>query len=320
MSLSERREVEHRITISAPARAVYRLITEVENWPRIFPPTIYVEHLDKHEREERIHIWATANGEVKDWTSCRILDPEKLRIEFRQEISKPPVAEMGGAWMIEPLSATESQVRLLHHYRAEGLESLDWLDQAVEQNSRCELAALKANVELDQLAEEFMLSFADTLQVNGSASDVYDFINEANLWSQRLPHVSTVRLDESSAGIQTLEMETRSPDGSTHTTKSYRVTFPKRKIVYKQTTLPALMTLHTGCWTFEQRNGVTLASSQHTFVINSDNMAPILGAGATIADAKQYVCNALSANSRATLRHAKAYAENARSEHQRKES
>jgi aromatase len=312
MPLSERREVEHNITISAPASAVHRLITEVLNWPRIFPPTIYVDHLEKGEREERIHIWAMANGEVRDWTSRRILDPEKLRIDFRQEISKPPVAEMGGAWVIEPLSGTESLVRLLHDYRAERPENLDWLDQAVDQNSRAELAALKANVEFDQVAEELMLSFEDTIQVDGSANDVYDFINQANLWSERLPHVSTVRLEEGTAGIQTLEMDTRSRDGSTHTTKSYRVIFPNRKIVYKQITLPALMTLHTGYWTFEEKDGVTSASSQHTFVVNSDNITTILGADATIADAKQYVRDALSTNSMATLNHAKAYAENGR--------
>jgi uncharacterized protein YndB with AHSA1/START domain len=47
MSQQGLREVEHEITISAPAAAVYRLIAEVENWPRIFPPTIYVDHLER---------------------------------------------------------------------------------------------------------------------------------------------------------------------------------------------------------------------------------------------------------------------------------
>uniref|UniRef100_UPI00278C7DA6 aromatase/cyclase n=1 Tax=Streptomyces sp. KL118A TaxID=3045153 RepID=UPI00278C7DA6 len=112
------REVEHEITVAAPAGTVYRLIAEVENWPRIFPPTIHVDQVERGEREERIRIWATANGEPKNWTSRRTLDPEALRIGFRQEVTTAPVAAMGGTWIVEPLDTDRSRVRLLHDYRA----------------------------------------------------------------------------------------------------------------------------------------------------------------------------------------------------------
>ncbi|MGW0550961.1 aromatase/cyclase [Streptomyces sp. Wb2n-11] len=305
------REVEHEITVSAPATAVYRLIAEVQNWPRIFPPTIHVDHVEKSGRTERIRIWATANGEAKNWTSHRTLDPEQLRITFRQEVSAPPVASMGGTWVIEPLSGSTARVRLLHDYRAvdDDPQSLRWIDEAVDRNSRSELAALKTNVELAHASEELTFSFEDTVHVAGSAKDVYDFINEAHLWSERLPHVATVRLDEDTPGLQTLEMDTRAKDGSVHTTKSYRVTFPHQKIAYKQVTLPALMTLHTGYWTFAESGAGVAASSQHTVTINTENITRILGADATVADAREYVRTALSTNSRATLNHAKDYAE-----------
>lgn len=314
MSQSGQHQVEHEITISAPALSIYRLIAEVQNWPRIFPPTIYVDYVEQREREERIRIWATANGAAKNWTSRRVLDPDNLRIDFRQEVSAPPVAAMGGAWVIEPVSPAQSRVLLLHDYRAvdDDPASLAWIDQAVDRNSRSELGALKTNVELARAAAELTFSFEDTVRVNGSARDVYDFINDAHLWSQRLPHVATVRLAEDTPGLQTLEMDTRATDGSTHTTKSYRVTFPPRKIAYKQVTLPALMTLHTGYWTLADVDGGVAASSQHTVVLNTANITRILGAGATVSDAREYVRNALSTNSRATLGHAKEYAENAR--------
>jgi len=308
------RVVEHEITISAPAPAIYRLIAEVRNWPRIFPPTIYVDHEPQGEREERIHIWATANGEPKTWTSRRFLDPDNLRIEFRQEVSAPPVAAMGGTWIIDAVSPAESRVRLLHDYRAvdDDPDGLKWIDEAVDRNSRSELAALKSNVELAHAAEELTFSFEDTVSINGSVQDVYDFINEANLWPERLPHVAGVRFTEDAAGMQSLEMETRAGDGSTHTTKSYRVCLPHSKIAYKQVTLPALMTLHTGYWTFTQDEEITTASSQHTVVLNTENIARILGAEATVEDARNYVRTALSTNSRATLGHAKDYAEKKR--------
>ncbi|MFI0234836.1 aromatase/cyclase [Streptomyces sp. NPDC017086] len=305
------REVEHEITIAAPATTVYRLIAEVENWPRIFPPTIHVDHVERGANEERIRIWATANDTAKNWTSHRTLDPDGLQISFRQEVPAPPVAAMGGTWIIEPLSDAHARVRLLHDYRAiaDDPKALAWIDEAVDRNSRAELAALRTNVEATHAAETVTFSFEDTVQIEGTAKDVYDFINEAGLWEERLPHVASVHLQELSPGLQILEMKTRAKDGSTHTTKSYRVCLPVQKIAYKQVTLPALMTLHTGYWTFRQHEGGVAASSQHTVVLNTANIASVLGETATIEDARVYVQTALSTNSRATLGHAKTYAE-----------
>jgi aromatase len=305
------REVAHEITVSAPADVVYRLLAEVENWPRIFPPTIHVDHVERGEREERIRIWATANGEAKNWTSHRTLDPGARRITFRQEVTAPPVAAMGGTWIIEALSETRARVQLLHDYRAidDDPAGLRWIDEAVDRNSRSELAALKENVELAYSTEDVTFSFEDAVLVQGAAKDVYDFVNEAHLWSERLPHVASVRLDEDTPGLQTLEMDTRAKDGSTHTTKSYRVTFPPDKIAYKQVTLPALMTVHTGIWTFTETPDGVRAASQHTVTLNTANIERVLGPEATVAGARSYVHEALSTNSLATLGHAKAYAE-----------
>ncbi|MEV6384869.1 aromatase/cyclase [Streptomyces sp. NPDC051773] len=310
------REVEHEIGIDAPAAAIYELLADVTNWPRIFPPTIHVDRLEAQADEERIRIWATANGKPKDWTSRRTLDPANLTITFRQEIPAPPVKHMGGTWIIEQLGEASSRVRLLHDYSALGDDPHDllWIERAVDKNSTLELAALKENVERAHAddTEELTFSFTDTVHIAGSAKDVYDFVNEADRWAERLPHVAVVRLTEETPGLQELEMDTRAKDGSVHTTKSYRVVFPHHKIAYKQVTLPALMTLHTGEWTFTETEEGTAASSQHTVTLNTANIARILGPDATVADAREYVHTALSTNSRATLSHAKAYAEQKR--------
>ncbi|WP_217177575.1 aromatase/cyclase [Streptomyces sp. AC495_CC817] len=310
------REVEHEIGIDAPAAAVYHLLADVTNWPRIFPPTIHVDRLQTQADQERIRIWATANDTPKDWTSHRTLDPDRLTITFRQEIPAPPVKHMGGTWIIEPLGETRSRVRLLHDYSALGDDPHDllWIERAVDNNSTLELAALKENVERAHAADtqELTFSFTDTVHIAGSAKDVYDFVNEADRWAERLPHVAVVRLTEDTPGLQELQMDTRAKDGSVHTTKSYRVVFPHHKIAYKQVTLPALMTLHTGEWTFTETQEGTTASSQHTVTLNTDNIARILGPDATVADARAYVHTALSTNSRATLSYAKAHAEQKR--------
>lgn len=307
--MAGKKEVEHRITVRAPADEVYRLVADVTGWPTVFPPTVHVEQRDLGGGAEQIRLWATANGEIKTWTSRRLLDPLARRVEFRQEKSQPPVAEMGGTWIIEPLSASESSVRLLHDYSAVGDDAgaLEWIERAVDRNSGLELAALKEKAEAG--GDELVFSFDDTVQMGGSAADAYDFLYDAAKWSERLPHVACVRLSEDVADLQLLEMETKAKDGSTHTTTSVRVCFAGERIVYKQTVLPALMSLHTGEWLVRQAGDDLLVTSRHTVAIKPEAVSGVLGSSATISTAKQYVRTALSTNSLATLNHAKAYAE-----------
>lgn len=85
--------------------------------------------------------------------------------------------------------------------------------------------------------------------------------------------------------------------------------FPSRRIVYKQTVLPTLLSLHTGAWTLVTDGSGVLAASRHTVVINTQNIATVLGDRAGIDDAKEFVRKALSGNSTATLHHAKEYVE-----------
>lgn len=179
MQQQDARETEHEITVAAPAESVYRLIADVTSWPRIFPPTVHVEYL------ERDH------GEL----------------------------------------ATGDDAGLL-------------------------------------------MSFEDTVRIDGSAQDVFDFLNEAQLWEKRLPHVRRVALTEVRPGLQVLEMDTSTKDGAIHTTRSVRVCFPHHRIVYKQIGLPALMTLHTGDWRLEPDGDAVSATSQHTVAINTATHRP----------------------------------------------
>ena len=313
MLTSAVREVAHEITVDAPATRVYDLVADVEKWPEIFLPTVHVEYLEKTGNSERIRIWATANGTAKVWTSRREHDRAGLAIAFRQEQSAHPVGRMGGTWVVEPVGPDRSRVRLRHDYAAATGDpaDLEWIDRAVDHNSTVELAALKSYAELaGSDGPDELLTFDDTVDVAGSAEDVYDFLNAAQRWEERLPHVVRVSLVEDEPGLQVLEMDTRTKDGSVHTTRSVRVCQAPRLIVYKQVVLPALMTLHTGRWSIGETGAGHLAvTSRHTVRINRARIAEVLGAGADLASAREFVRGALSGNSLATLRHAKAYAE-----------
>jgi aromatase len=306
---------EHSIAVDAPADDIYRVLSDVSQWPTIFPPTIHAEQAESiTEHEERIRIWATANGEMRSWTSRRVLDPAARRIDFRVEVVKDPIASMGGTWIVEP-SGGGALVRLLHDFRAvdDDPERLAWVQKAVDTNSTSELAALKETLETTVGARrEQTFSFADSVTIDGAAEDVFEFIDRADLWTQRLPHVARVLLTEDEPGVQVLEMDTRAPDGSTHTTKSVRICFPRQRIVYKQIALPALMSLHAGEWRLEPdpaRPGSVLATSHHTVRIARERIADVLGADADLAKARTLVRETLGANSKITLQHAKQFAE-----------
>jgi aromatase len=302
--------VEHEISVHAPADRVYQLIADVASWPEMFPPTIHAESTWQGERSELIRIWATANGTGKTWTSVREHDPRGRSISFRQERPQPPLGDMGGVWIVEPVSAAECHVRLCHQYYALSDEpaELGWIARAVDHNSTAELQALKCRAELD--GSEHQFSFEDAVEVDGSAEDVYEFLNEAQLWPERLPHVARVVLTEETPGLQVLEMDTRGADGSVHTTKSVRVCQPHASIVYKQIILPKLLTVHTGRWLITPVTAwkVTV-TSRHAVRINADLIPEVLGTMMDLPGAQATIRAALGANSLATLRLAKAYAE-----------
>lgn len=306
---------EHGVEIGASAETVYGLIADVTRWPTVFPPTVHSEQIERGARDERIRLWATANGAVKTWTSRRELDPDALRVRFRQDVSQHPVAAMGGEWIIARAGASRCVVRLLHDFQAVGdtTENVRWISAAVDRNSTAELASLKAAAENAKGRERLTTTFSDVVHVAGDRADVYDFVNEAGLWSERLPHVARVELTEEVAGLQVLDMDTRTADGSVHTTKSVRVCFPVDAIVYKQLLTPKLLSAHTGRWDFTERaGGGTTVTSTHTIVLIPEAIPSVLGPDATVEQAMKFVRDALGRNSTATMMAAKKYAEERR--------
>ncbi|GGU89486.1 actinorhodin polyketide synthase bifunctional cyclase/dehydratase [Streptomyces filipinensis] len=310
---------EHSITVAAPPQACYALVADVASWPQVFGPTVHVEvqeesRDDAGTGEQLLRIWAIANEQVRTWTSRRTLDPHSRTVTFRQVVPAAPVASMGGTWRIEALEDGTTRVVLLHDYRAvhDDPEAEELIERAVDRNSVAELAALKNAAELGESAAELQFTFSDSVTVAGAAGDVYAFLDRADLWPERLPHVARLALTEDEPGIQHMDMDTRSPDGSLHNTTSVRVCLrDRREIVYKQLRVPVAMRVHTGRWTIEPSgDGETLTvTSWHTVVLDPEGVRSALGPDATLAEARALVRKALGTNSSTTLRHAKQFAE-----------
>ena len=305
---------KHDITVEAAADTVFDLVADVAGWPQVFGPTVHVDLLADEGGEQLLRIWALANGEVRDWTSRRTLERAAGAVSFQQVVSSPPVASMGGRWIIEPLGyGDRCSVTLTHDFEAIGddPDAVAFIQQAIDRNSNAELAALKASAEQQAGPDQLRFTFSDGVSIRGAVSEVFEFINRADLWPQRLPHVSRLDLDERVPGVQRMVMDTRSPDGSIHTTESVRLCFPERgMIVYKQLQVPAVMSAHTGRWELRAApDGLVEARSWHTVTLNPAGVHTALGADATMEEARQKVRHALGTNSLTTLRHAKQHVE-----------
>lgn len=309
--MAQLHRARHTISVDAPADAAFTVVEDVASWPWVFPPTVHVERRPVDAHEEVIHIWATANGEVRDWTSRRRIDRAAGTIGFRQEVTRHPAASMGGRWTVVPRPGGGCDVVLDHEFTAvdDDPGHVAWIQTAMDRNSDAELAAVKTTAERAARTADLLLRFEDTVLVNGSVDDVYAFVWRADEWEWRLPHVARITLGDLGPDLQRLEMDTRAKDGSVHTTESIRVGFGPHRVVYKQLRPPALLTAHTGEWTFAPGPAGTTATSRHTVVIDPDAVPTVLGPQATVADAREMVRAALGTNSLATLRLAKDYAE-----------
>ncbi|OSZ58966.1 cyclase [Streptomyces pharetrae CZA14] len=313
VSAEQVHRTSHEVEVAAPAGVVYGIIADTDKWPLYFPPNIHVERLQGDERQERLRMWATANGTVKTWTSRRELDPGRRRIEFRQEIPAAPLTGMGGTWIVEELGAASTRLTLLHDFTVAGdrAEDVGWVLRATDTNSESELGRLKTLAERWRELDDLVLSFEDSLHVEGPAQPVYDFLYRVGDWPQRIAHVDRLDLAEETPGVQVMSMDTRTADGSVHTTESVRVCFPEaQRIVYKQTATPALMAAHTGEWSIRRDGTGVLVTSQHSVVLRPENIERILGPGADVAAARRYVREALGRNSGATLALAEQFAQN----------
>lgn len=301
---------EHTLTVSAPAQVLYGLVADVTLWPAVFEPSVHVQHLERGGRAERFELWAVVNDTVTSWISRRTLDPEGLRVTFRQERSSAPVASMSGEWLFRELPGGHTEVVLYHDFTAvdETPATLAWINEALDRNSARELAALARIAELGHPVPDVVFSFTDTLPLQVPVEAAYDFVNRADLWAERLPHVGRVRMSEPSPGVQDLEMDTVTADGSAHTTRSVRICRAPQWIAYKQLVTPKLMSGHSGLWTFTDGPDGPVATARHTVAIDPGAVTGVLGAGSSLADARAYVREALGRNSLTTMEHAAAAA------------
>jgi aromatase len=311
MSGKESYAVEHSGVVRAPAATIYRLIADLTAWPRVFPNILHAEPLHSEGNRERAAIWLVSGDDVRRWVALRTLSPDELRVSYRQENAQHPVADMGGAWVVEPRGDSESLVRLQHDYRpaVTDASTLEWIAETLDRNSAAELAALTAGAERE-VQPDLHMSWEDTVSIAGDASAAYEFLRDAQGWDAHVGHVLASSAREAGPDAQLVELAMPDKDGNRHVARQVRVCFEPARIIYKQLVIPPMAASHTGTWLVEKTADGVIATARQTVVFSKDGIAAVLGAGAGIADARNFARTGLSANARAILTAAKAHAEN----------
>ncbi|NUS16885.1 MAG: cyclase [Streptomyces sp.] len=295
----------HRIEVAAPAGVVYGLIADAERWPLFFAPNVYVEPLDLEGPEQRLRMWARAEGRITSWITRRTLDPGARRITFRQEATSAAVDSMRGVWNVEQTADGSSLLTLERQFTAaDGHLAPDRIGDA---NIRAHMANLKSLAERWAVLDELVVTVEDTVRVDGPSELVYGFLYRAAAWPGTVPGVAGVHLVEDVPGIQTLQSEDNAQD-----TVAVRLCFPHGGlIVYKVTKTPEVVSGQAGEWSVEpDPTGVTVRA-RHQVVLNEHDVARVLGQEAGLADARRHVRERVRRQSAALLDLARQHAEDA---------
>lgn len=139
--------VWNEVFIKKDPMSVYKICTEVEKWPDIFPPTEKTRVIEKANSYIIFEISAkTYDGKVETWVSKRNINEEKLTIKFNQTKTVPELKSMEGEWLIEEYNEG-SKILLKHIYEVSDEKYSELVKKVMNRNSESELNAIKRYLE-----------------------------------------------------------------------------------------------------------------------------------------------------------------------------
>ncbi len=162
------------IEIDAPADTVYRALTEVADWPLLYPWIAYTEVLTQRGQDDEVKFWAVRpgpEGGLRVWTSRRTLDPVALRMDFTQQGSVGPIKELGGTW--DFLARPDGGCRVVsgHWFTtdADPQETAGELDR----HGGLQMSTLKSKTEQPRSLTSDVIRVEDSAVVAGSVAEAH---------------------------------------------------------------------------------------------------------------------------------------------------
>jgi aromatase len=303
------------VSVDAPAGVVYGMLADAVRWPLLLPSYVHVERMDFDGVREQLRLWDLEAGRVRSLHVRRTLHPHTRTIEFEQEDASWPGAPTEGSWTVSPAGEQQCLLTLRRTRTLSGPAAAGSTraDDVFEAAARTQLAHVKEIAEHWEKLDELLLSFEDSVRVEGPFELVYDFLYRIGDWVELIPHVEWTSVTEDEPGIQLAAMDTcAARSGRTDTIEAVRLCFPSAgRIVYKETMTPELIAAHSGEWYLvPDASGVTVVSAHH-LMLEEAAVAPVLGPDATLAEARRYVREWLGRESTEALALAKWHAQSA---------
>ncbi|MGW7256796.1 aromatase/cyclase [Streptomyces sp. NPDC054834] len=309
MSSQRMHSSRHTVSVAAPAGVVYGLLADAPRWPVFLPSHVHVERTRFDGHEEHLRVWDVHADHVRSSVARRVLRPQLRSIDFEQEDTFLPGAPTSGSWTVEAEGEERSLVTLRHDRPSGPGEP----PGALEADVRAQLAVLRETAEHWEKLDELLLSFEDSVHVEGPLELVYDFLYRIEDWVELIPHVEWAGVTEDQPGVQVAALDTCATEtGETVTTETVRLCFPHAgRIVYKETVTPELIAAHIGEWYLDpDESGVRVVSAHHV-MLREEAVEAVLGEGALLVDARRYVREWLGRAGTEALALAKWHAESA---------
>ncbi|MET9963661.1 SRPBCC family protein [Streptomyces sp. NPDC006326] len=307
---------EQTAWVAAPAGVVYGLLADAVRWPLLLPLPVHVERIDFDGVRERLRLWETdpAGERVRSLHLRRVLDPPARTVAFEQEDAGRPGLPTTGTWSVEAHGETRSLLTLRQERALEGTAAAGTPHsrQQWQRESAALVAAVKEVAERWERLDGLLLSFEDSVHVDGPAELVYDFLYRIGDWSGLLPHVDAVEVTEDEPGVQLAVLDTAGPDGRSVSTRTVRLCFPSAtRIVYKEPAAPGLIAAHSGEWSLvPEGDGVRVGCARQV-MLREEAVEEVLGAGTGLVEAGRYVRTWLGRTGTETLTLARWHAQSA---------
>jgi hypothetical protein len=151
------------IRVAAPPKRVFELVANVDRWPALIDPLAAVEHLGFDGVCERVRFVKQVDGVARDLTMVRELNPKRMQVRFRQVDVAPPVASLGGIWLVVP-KGLGSMVAIDHYYRVTDNSAVTAarIEAEIAVESTTMLTALQRTMEHDGLSDMALVgSYSD---------------------------------------------------------------------------------------------------------------------------------------------------------------
>ncbi|MFD3546700.1 SRPBCC family protein [Streptomyces sp. NPDC058655] len=305
---------EQTAPVAAPADVVYGLLADAVRWPLLLPSPVHVERIDFDGTRERLRLWDAAGGQVRSFHLHRTLHPHSRTVEFEQEDTTRPGAPTTGTWTVREQGPAHCLLTLRQTRTLEGLPAAETAHSRRQWQAEpaARLTHLTTLAERWERLDATLLSFQDSIHIEGPAELAYDFLYRIGDWPERIPHVECADVTEDTPGIQLATVDTcAAPDGRTLTGRTVRLCFPSAaRIVYKELSTPPLIAAHSGEWSLVPDGpGVKVACAQQV-MLREEAVQDVLGPDADLGEARRHVRTWLGRASNQTLRLARWHAQN----------